>query len=69
MSVVGVAAGEHGLLEARLDDVALDAEELRRPGPRLHGGELVVGDAVVRVARVPALLFEARRRPACVTGM
>ena len=30
----GRRAGEHGVLEARLDDVALDAEELRRPRPR-----------------------------------
>ena len=60
MTSRGVASREDGLLEPRLHDVALDAKEVGRPRPGLDRRELIVGDAVVRVARVVAALARAR---------
>src|ERR1700722_5970871 len=50
----GVLAGEHGLLEARLHRLALDAEEVPRPRPRLGAGELIERYAITRVLAVVA---------------
>src|SRR5690349_20198556 len=50
----GVPLREHGLLQARLHGLALDAEELGRPGPRHRDSKLIDGDGVVGVLGVVA---------------
>lgn len=54
----GVALAEHGLFQAGLDGLALDAKEVPGPGP--GGGEcqLIDGHPVVGVLLVIATLFE-----------
>ena len=58
-------AREHHPFEPRLDDLALHAEQLLRPGPRSRHAQLIDGDPFVGVPVVVSAPLERRDRRTC----